>query len=169
MNDNNDLQQATQVVQTTIDEYFKTADETLKQELGEGFSDEDKTGFMQVLAQAKYDPNVLFESLVHLLEEIGYNEEQVQNAVNELQTIISMRIMVELYSSVSLEKLEALMDMNTELTPAQLNAAIETVYANENDGKSLSDVTKELTDSTYQAFYGDIKKIWDNYQATIAQ
>jgi hypothetical protein len=149
-----------------IDSYF----EDLNAQLGKNnlpeLGEEDKLVMAQAASNAVMQTNPMMEKVIALLQEIGYDEADVSNVLDELQAIVSTRVMLRLYEGVSEEKRDKIMEMSSEYSPAQLNSIIESVYLNET-GQEFQKMTEEMFNSTFEAFYLDMQDAWSEIKTAM--
>lgn len=156
-----------QFAQEKLSEFYSKYNESLSKSMnGLQISDEEKELFTQAAASIDHTEDPLMKELKDLLSEIGYDDEQVEYAIDELRAITAIRIHMKVLQNIPQEKrdsIEKLMQ-SEEWSPLQINAMVDAVYFNAT-GKNLTQEAEELFADTVKAYIADLRNMWNQILA----
>lgn len=151
-----------------VDKYLENVNKQLKESIGFQYDKNDRNLLKQLVFQMDHSGTEHSDTLIALLEQVGYTNGQISAVLEELNAVASLRLLLKLYQSIPEKQRDSIVEISERLTPTQTIAMVETVYKN-NTKEELETVATGLQNDTINAFYKDINHVWEEIKAIMRE
>ncbi len=146
------------------DDYLKDMNKQYKNAAGIELDEQELDAIKELALNLEVTDNENLTRVLDLLAQVGYDQSQMDAVVDELFAISSLRLLIKLYASVPLEKLDKMEDLADELSPTQFTKMVEIVFKN-HTGEDYEELSVQYLNETLDAYYKDMSAAWQEIQA----